>query len=47
LSRFVEEAVRAYLLERAVEQANAAASGMSETELADLIDAVSDVRHPI
>jgi len=37
LSRFIEEAVRAYLLERAVDQAKAAA-GMSETELTDLID---------
>ena len=40
LSRFIEEAVRAYLLGRAVDQAKAAvaASGMSETELTDLID---------
>ena len=38
LSRFIEEAVRSYILERAVGQAKAAASGMSETELADLID---------
>ncbi|MBU0498551.1 MAG: ribbon-helix-helix domain-containing protein [Gammaproteobacteria bacterium] len=38
LSRFIEEAVRAYLFERAVEQAKAAAAGMSETELTDLID---------
>jgi len=38
LSRFIEEAVRAYLLERAVDQAKAAAVGMSETELTDLID---------
>jgi len=38
LSRFIEEAVRAYLLERAVEQAKAATAGMSETELTDLID---------
>lgn len=38
LSRFIEEAVRAYLLERAVEQAKAAAAGVSESELADLID---------
>ncbi len=38
LSRFIEEAVRAYLLERAVDQAKAAAAGMSETELTDLID---------
>ena len=38
LSRFIEEAVRAYLFDQAVAQAKAAASGMSETELADLID---------
>ncbi|WP_112484342.1 MULTISPECIES: ribbon-helix-helix domain-containing protein [unclassified Thiomonas] len=38
LSRFIEEAVRAYLLDRAVDQAKAAAAGMSETELTDLID---------
>ena len=38
LSRFIEEAVRAYLFERAVEQAKAAAAGMSEAELNDLID---------
>lgn len=38
LSRFIEEAVRAYLLERAVEQAKAATDGMSEADLTDLID---------
>jgi hypothetical protein len=38
LSRFIEEAVRAYLLERAVEQAKAATAATSETELTDLID---------
>ncbi|MBF0138455.1 MAG: ribbon-helix-helix domain-containing protein [Magnetococcales bacterium] len=38
LSRFIEEAVRAYLLERAVEQAKTAAADMSETDLTDLID---------
>lgn len=38
LSRFIEEAVRSYILERAVEQAKGAASGMSETEVTDLID---------
>ena len=38
LSRFIEEAVRAYLLERAVDQAKTAAASMSETELTDLID---------
>jgi hypothetical protein len=34
LSRFIEEAVRAYLLKRAVDQAKTATAGMSETELA-------------
>jgi len=38
LSRFVVDAVRAYLFERAVDQAKAATSGMSEPELNDLID---------
>ncbi len=39
LSRFIEEAVRAYLLERAVDQAKtAAAAGTGEAELNDLID---------
>jgi hypothetical protein len=47
LSRFIEEAVRAYLLEQAVDQAKRAAAGMSETELTDLIDeAVQWVREP-
>jgi predicted neuraminidase len=38
LSRFIEEAVRAYLLERAVEQAKTATGNMSEAELTDLVD---------
>lgn len=38
LSSFIEEAVRAYLLERAVEEAKAATSGMSEAEVQDLIE---------
>jgi hypothetical protein len=38
LSRFIEEAVRAYLFERAVDQAKAATACLSETELTDLID---------
>lgn len=38
LSRFIEEAVRAYLLERAVDQAKTAADAYGESELADLID---------
>jgi hypothetical protein len=46
LSRFIEEAVRAYLLDQAVDQAKAAAGSMSETELTDLIDeAVHWARH--
>ncbi len=38
LSKFIEEAVRSYLLEQAVEHAKAATSGMSENEVSDLID---------
>lgn len=38
LSRFIEEAVRSHLLDRAVEQAKAATSTMSEIEVSDLID---------
>lgn len=38
LSRFIEEAVRSYILERAVKQAKTATSSMSETEVTDLID---------
>ena len=38
LSRFIEEAVRSYLLEKAVDQAKTTASGMEESELNDLID---------
>jgi hypothetical protein len=38
LSRFIEAAVRSYILERAVEQAKEASAGMNETETADLID---------
>lgn len=38
LSRFIEEAVRAYLLERAADQAKTAAAGMSDAELTNLID---------
>lgn len=38
LSRFIEEAVRAHLFERAVDQAKTAAAGMGEAELTDLID---------
>lgn len=38
LSRFIEEAVRTYLLEQTVAQAKMATANMSETELTDLID---------
>jgi hypothetical protein len=38
LSRFIEEAVRAHLFERAVDQAKASAAGMGDAELTDLID---------
>jgi hypothetical protein len=45
LSRFIEEAVRAYLFECAVEQAKTAAAGMSEAELNDLIDEAVQSAH--
>ena len=38
LSRFIEEAVRSYLLEKAVEQAKSASSSLGASELSDLID---------
>ena len=38
LSKFIEDAVRAHLLTRAVEQAKAATAGMSELEVTDLVD---------
>jgi hypothetical protein len=38
LSRFIEEAVRAYILEKAVDQAKAATATMREAEVNDLID---------
>jgi hypothetical protein len=38
LSRFIEEAVRAYLFERAADQAKTATADMGESELTDLID---------
>jgi len=38
LSRFIEEAVRSYLFERAAGQAKAATTGMREAELNDLIE---------
>jgi len=42
LSRFIEEAVRAYMLERAVDQTKSAAAGLSETDLSDLIEEAVD-----
>ena len=38
LSKFIEEAVRSYLLEQAVEHAKAATANMSEAQVMDLID---------
>jgi hypothetical protein len=38
LSRFIEEAVRAYLLEKAAEQAKSETSSMNESDLTNLID---------
>ena len=38
LSRFIEEAVRAHILELSAEQAKAANAQLSETEVADAID---------
>ncbi len=38
LSRFIEEAVRAYLFERAVEQAKSVTASMAESQVNDLID---------
>lgn len=46
LSRFIEQAVRSYLFEQAVEQAKDATANMGEGELADLIDeAIQWSRH--
>jgi len=46
LSRFIEQAVRTYLFEQAVEQAKDATVDTSETDLSDLIDeAVQWARH--
>ena len=42
LSRFIEEAVRADLFERAVAQAKSATAGMAESQVADLIDEAID-----
>lgn len=38
LSRFIEEAVRSYLLQKSVEQAKSATNGMGDSELNTLID---------
>ena len=38
LSRFIEDAVRAYLFEQAADQAKAIAAGLSETEVDALIE---------
>jgi len=38
LSRFIEEAVRAHLFDRAAEQAKTASADMDGDELSDLID---------
>ncbi|RUI13571.1 ribbon-helix-helix domain-containing protein [Pseudomonas aeruginosa] len=38
LSRFIEEAVRAHILELSAEQAKAANAQLSETEVVDAID---------
>lgn len=42
LSRFIEEAVRSYLLDKAVEQAKAAAAGIDQTQLTEFIDEAVD-----
>jgi hypothetical protein len=38
LSRFIEEAVRSYLLDKSAEHAKSASNGMAESQLNDLID---------
>ncbi|MBS0986866.1 MULTISPECIES: ribbon-helix-helix domain-containing protein [Acetobacter] len=38
LSRFIENAVRSYLLEQAAEQAKAATEDMNEAEITDLVN---------
>lgn len=46
LSRFIEQAVRTYLFEQAVEQAKDATADIGEADLAELIDdAVAWARH--
>lgn len=47
LSKFIEEAVRSYMFERAVEQTKAATAGINENDMASLIDeAVRWARKP-
>jgi hypothetical protein len=38
LSRFIEEVVRSYLLEKAAEQAKSASADLAESQLSELID---------
>lgn len=42
LSRFVEEAVRAHILELSTEEAKAANAGVSEVDLAAMVDEALD-----
>ncbi len=42
LSRFVEEAVRAHILELSAEEAKAANAGVSEADLASMVDEALD-----
>ena len=42
LSRFVEEAVRAHILELSAEEAKAANAGVSEADLATMVDEALD-----
>lgn len=42
LSRFVEEAVRAHILELSTEEAKAANAGVSEADLAAMVDEALD-----
>ncbi|APR05537.1 ribbon-helix-helix domain-containing protein [Thauera chlorobenzoica] len=42
LSRFIEEAVRAHILELSVEEAKAASAGVSEADLAAMVDEALD-----
>ncbi|ENO91771.1 hypothetical protein C662_14951 [Thauera sp. 28] len=42
LSRFVEEAVRAHILELSAEEAKAANAGVSEADLAAMVDEALD-----